>query len=92
MVSKEEALKPKLKESLEKLKQEYLHDSSLRFEAEGLINFLNTKPPTTDEYLGFGQEILVLDKHREITTKDIVKHIDNQLVDNYLTTFGLNSI
>ena len=87
-----EALKPKLKESLEKLKQEYLHDSSLRFEAEGLINFLNTKPPTTDEYLGFGQEILVLDKHREITTKDIVKHIDNQLVDNYLTTFGLNSI
>ena len=57
------------------------------FEADGLINFLNLDPPTPEQYTGFGVEIGVYDKYRDIKTVDIVKYIDNKAVDDYLNTF-----
>ena len=80
-------LKPKILESLESLKLEYISDSKMGFETDGLINFLNLDPPTPEQYTGFGVEIGVYDKYRDIKTVDIVKYIDNKAVDDYLNTF-----
>ena len=72
------SIKPKLIKALQKLIDEKHGRGVYRFEAEGLLNFLNTEIPTEDSYKKYGKEILVLDKHRDIKTVDIVEHIDKE--------------